>query len=220
MYYIIGDIHGYLDHLTSLVNQIRDRIAPDDTLIFLGDYIDRGPWSCETVDYLISLSRIYKTVFLRGNHEDMLARYLAGADPGGNYLFNGGGATIRSYERNHGSFSIPGPHADFFNNCVLYYEGSDFIAVHAGVNPTIEMMENQKPRDILWIREEFYEADKRWGKTIIFGHTPTQYLSVSGVYFDHRRNIIAVDSGVIMGGPISCISWPDREVFESTTGML
>lgn len=217
MYYIFGDIHGYLTHLLKIMGQIRTLLTPDDTLLFLGDYIDRGPYSYETVEYLISLAKRQRTIFLRGNHEDMLARYLAGADRDGNYLYNGGGTTIDSYIRNRGVFAIPQEHVDFYNSLRLYYEEEDFIAVHAGLNPTIKEMNLQHPADLLWIREDFYLADRRWDKTVIFGHTPTPYLSTRGVCFDRRRNIIAMDSGVIMGGPLSCLRWPDRQVFESTT---
>lgn len=219
MYYIIGDIHGYLNHLMAVMEQVRLRISDNDTLIFLGDYIDRGPCSYETIEYLINLSRIYNTVFLRGNHEDMLMHFINGEDLHGNYLYNGGGATIRSYENSIGSFILPESHNEFYRGLLLYFEGDDFIAVHAGLNPTIDMMENQTEHDLLWIRQEFYNARKRWDKTVIFGHTPTAYLSQEGVYFDTKRNIIALDSGVIMGGPLSCLTWPDRKIFRSTTVM-
>jgi len=97
--YVIGDIHGCAGELTRLVKALP--LAPGDQLIFLGDYIDRGPNSREVVNYLISLQRLgpqVELVFLRGNHEDMLLSYLGlGGQHGDMFLINGGKSTLASY---------------------------------------------------------------------------------------------------------------------------
>ncbi|HPN13921.1 MAG TPA: metallophosphoesterase, partial [Spirochaetota bacterium] len=82
MYYIIGDIHGHFARLAALFEKLLKLIAVRDTVIFLGDYIDRGPRSYEVIDFLVHLSRrkSFETVFLKGNHEDLFAAHLRGED--------------------------------------------------------------------------------------------------------------------------------------------
>ena len=99
-YYIIGDIHGSLSNLQNLCKKIEDVINDDDVIIFIGDYIDRGPHSFEVIEYLISLAKSRTSIFLRGNHEDMLLDYLDGRDSSNIYLVNGGRETIKSYKKN------------------------------------------------------------------------------------------------------------------------
>ncbi|MFC1669436.1 metallophosphoesterase family protein [Spirochaetota bacterium] len=216
MYYIIGDIHGYLNELVNLFRKIVNLITHDDTLIFLGDYIDRGKQSFEVIEYVIALSKKYRVVFLKGNHEDNMLKYFEGDDEVGGFLNNGGIATIKSYEKNCGSFTLPRSHRVFFDKLEYYYEGDDFIAAHAGLNPKEEKLSRQKPYDLIWIRDEFFRAKKKWEKTVIFGHTPTVQLPGDGlIYTDEEHNIIGIDSGVIHGGPIACLRWPDKEQYFS-----
>jgi serine/threonine protein phosphatase 1 len=214
MYYLIGDIHGYFKKLVNLFDKLKTRVKEEDTIIFLGDYIDRGAHSYEVIDFLISASRTpgFSTVFLKGNHEDMLMSYLRGEDHNGLYIFNGGDATIKSYIAHQGEFRLPEHHREFFESLRLYYEGEDFIAVHAGLDPALPL-QHQDEHDLIWIREKFFRADKRWDKTVIFGHTPTVYISGdSPVYIDEERNIIGIDTGVIFGKSLSCLVWPERRV--------
>lgn len=214
MYYIIGDIHGYFRRLFNLFDKLTGLVKDADTIIFLGDYIDRGPRSYEVIDFLIQLSRTagLNTVFLKGNHEDMFMTYLRGEDSIGAFMINGGDATIQSYITRRGVFELPDHHREFFDKLVLYYEGDDFIAVHAGLNPEIDSMEKQEESELLWIREKFFRADKRWDKTIIFGHTPIPYIKQDReVYMDNERNIIGIDSGVIFGNQLTCLVWPERK---------
>lgn len=216
MYYIIGDIHGYLDKLLSLMKVLKSNFQDDDTFVFLGDYIDRGYHSYEVIEFLISLSKKANTVFLTGNHEVMLKNYLAGDDFHGMFLHNGGRATIESYKRNIKKFRLPYTHEIFLNNLDNYFEGEDFIAVHAGLNPSVEKIEDQNKQDMIWIREAFFNSSRRWEKTIIFGHTPTTIIHGSEpVYFNDLKNIIGVDSGVIFGRKLSCLRWPDKKIFIS-----
>ncbi len=215
MYYLIGDIHGHYERLINLHAKLEGVITERDTLVFLGDYIDRGEKSYEVIDFLIQLSRSkgMKPVFLKGNHEEMFMAYLRGEDSTGIYLMNGGDATVRSYKSHRGKLDLPDHHRDFFNGLRLYYEGEDFIAVHAGLNPKIDRPEAQDERDLLWIREKFYRSEKRWDKTVIFGHTPVAYIRKDRqVYFDDERNIIGIDSGVIFGKPLTCLTWPGKKI--------
>lgn len=216
MYYIFGDLHGMFSKLETLYGQLRETIRGDDTLLFLGDYIDRGGQSYQTVEFLTALSRVHRTVFLKGNHESMLLDYLSGADSG-LYYRNGGERTIESYRRSLGSFSLPSSHMDFFRSLLMYHETDNFIAVHAGIDPKITTMDLQSEENMLWIREEFFLAEKRWPKTIIFGHTPAVHFTgiMSRPWFDERRNIIGLDTGAVYGGRLTCMRWPDRAIFQS-----
>jgi len=218
MYYIVGDIHGCYSKMRSLYNDtLSKNLSEDDTLIFLGDYIDRGERSFETIEYLIALARMHRTVFLKGNHESMLLEYISGRSDGRVYFYNGGEKTLQSYRRALGSFSMPESHLSFFKSLVLYYEGDNFIAVHAGLNPKIDTMESQSEEDMLWIREAFFNADKRWDMTVIFGHTPVRLLSgsIRRPHYDMRRNIIGLDTGAVYGGVLSCLRWPDLTEFQA-----
>jgi serine/threonine protein phosphatase 1 len=216
MYYIIGDIHGCLDNLNNLLNKIFSNITETDTIIFLGDYIDRGPSSYDVIELLIDLSKKYNTVFLKGNHEDMLLKYISGILDFQNYFDNGGMATLRSYREKHGSSVIPPEHELFYGNLLQYYEAKDFIAVHAGLNPKINNIAEQSSYEMLWIRQEFYRSSRKWEKTIIFGHTPCSILhgENKNVYFNESNNIIGIDTGACYGGLLTCLRWPDKTIFQ------
>ncbi|HOJ27820.1 MAG TPA: metallophosphoesterase family protein, partial [Spirochaetota bacterium] len=160
MFYIIGDIHGYYNKLSGLFEKIKKHITDNDTIIFLGDYIDRGKHSFEVIEFLIDLQQSYNTVYLRGNHESMFLDYLQGKEIP-LYMYNGGQATIDSYIQMMGSLRLPEDHKAFFNSLKLYYETDDFIAIHAGMRPGIPV-ELQSPYDMMWIREDFYLKQYRW----------------------------------------------------------
>lgn len=216
-YYIIGDIHGCLSKLQNIYSKIQNIIKDEDMIIFLGDYIDRGMDSYKVIEFLMSLSEKHNTVFLKGNHESMLLEYINGDVDTDLFYYNGGDKTVVSYKKQFGVFRIPEKHLDFFNSLSLYYEGSNFIAVHAGLNPKIDNIEAQSEDEILWIRDQFFRADKKWEKTVIFGHTPTIYISEKkiGVYYDEARNIIGIDTGAVYGGMLTCLRWPDKTEFKS-----
>ncbi|MGD8270634.1 MAG: metallophosphoesterase family protein, partial [Desulfobacterales bacterium] len=113
--YAVGDIHGCYDKLLVLMEKM-DIDFESDTLVFLGDYIDRGPQSYEVVAYLADLKQRYaNTIFLKGNHEEMLEKYLSGEDRI-TYLVNGGQQTLESYmnrPRQEGEPAIPSTHLEF-----------------------------------------------------------------------------------------------------------
>ncbi len=217
-YYIIGDIHGHSAKLKKLISLVNDDFKSGDSFIFLGDYLDRGPSSFEVVEFLIGLSRTCKSVFLTGNHEDMFKRFVIKGDNYDNYIANGGGFTIESYVKNMNDFIIPEPHTEFYNKLLPYFEGEDFIAVHAGLNPGVVNLSDQKKYDLIWIREEFYRYPKRWDKTVIFGHTPVPYINgTDEVYFDDERNIIGLDTNAMTYGfPLTCLKWPDRKIYRAS----
>jgi serine/threonine protein phosphatase 1 len=203
----IGDIHGCLDKLISLMGII-DMDPKKDTLVFIGDYIDRGPQSKEVVDYLIDLARRQtRVIFLKGNHEQMLELYLSGTDRL-SFLANGGYATLSSYSKDSSAAEanpIPSVHLEFFDNLRLFYETEQYIFVHAGLKPD-KPLEEQDEWDMLWIRDEFIYSDFYFGKRVIFGHTPFPKPLV----FDNK---IGIDTGAVYGNKLTCIELPAMKFY-------
>ena len=189
----IGDIHGCRDQLQALLAQVKPQ--PGDQLVFLGDYIDRGPHSKEVVDLVLSLrQRCPNCIFLKGNHEAMLEDYLVRGEQL-QFLRSGGDATLASYGAT-GAAEIPQSHREFFNNLRLYYQTDHFIFVHAGLRPGVPLA-GQREQDLLWIREEFLSSGYDWGKTVVFGHTPRTRPLLTPTR-------IGLDTGAVYGGHLSC----------------
>lgn len=206
--FAIGDIHGCADQLHALM----DRIWPaldGHTLVFLGDYIDRGPQSYEVVEYLLDLqARFSPVVFLKGNHEAMLADYLSGLDKH-SYLVNGGQSTLDSYLSHMApgqQHPIPQSHRRFFESLQLYYETERYIFVHAGLRSDLPLSE-QGPETLLWIREEFLASDHDFGKQVVFGHTPFPEPWIS-------RTRLGIDTGAVYGNQLTGVRLPE-EIFYS-----
>lgn len=210
--FAIGDIHGCYDQLLDLV----DRVPIDwarDRLVFMGDYIDRGPSSFEVVDYLVELqSRHPSSVFLKGNHEQMLADYLSGKDRI-TYLCNGGQQTLESYLNHAGPNTpcpIPPAHLRFFESLILYFETENYIFVHAGLRQNVPLS-RQDPEDLLWIRDKFVNTKYAFGKRVVFGHTPLQEPLV-------EFNKIGIDTGAVYGNKLTCVQLPEELFYFSECG--
>ncbi len=197
--YVIGDIHGCLQPLQRLLKKIAPQAG--DEVVFIGDYIDRGPQSREVVEHLLGLS--YRCVFLLGNHEKMLLDYLDGKEEG-LFLANGGLATIQSYGGH--VTKIPQTHLRFFRDLRPMYETTHYLFVHAGIRPLVPM-EQQSMEDLVWIRQEFFQFIGRFPKPIVFGHTPLRQ-----VLLDTDR--IGIDTGCVYGGKLTCVKLPDREIIQ------
>jgi serine/threonine protein phosphatase 1 len=202
----VGDIHGCHDQLLALLAMVQP--GPGDQLVFLGDYIDRGPDSRQVVELLLSLQRRHPHwVFLKGNHEAMLLDFLERGETFP-YLINGGDATLESY----GAAGIPPEHRAFFIGLRPYYETADFIFVHAGLRPGLPPAE-QREEDLLWIREKFLASDYDWGKTVVFGHTPRPSALLT-------PNRIGLDTGAVYGGRLSCCEVRSRQLWQAGPGLL
>lgn len=197
--FVIGDIHGNYKELENLLNKINPDFK-QDTLIFLGDYIDRGPQSYKVIQLLINIQENYgneNVVLLRGNHEQMAINNIK-------YdridLYNGYDKTFKDFNKNKDSIEN---YYNFFNSLPLYYEDESFIYVHGGVRPGVTM-EKQDELDLLWIREEFYESSITFAKPVIFGHTPT--IHINGTYSPLiKKDRIGIDTGLAYGGKLTAL---------------
>ena len=213
--FAIGDIHGCLDKLKALMDKLP--ITNEDELVFIGDYIDRGPESSGVIDYLLKMKH-RNTIFLAGNHEDMMERAIAKKPAWGDldlWFQNGGWATIKSYSGHATAINeqlgfdavFPEAHLDFIKKLYLYHTTNKYIFVHAGANPTIPM-ENHDINYLLWAREEFIKDETPWQKTVIFGHTPQDKPLV-------MNNKIGIDTGCVFGGKLTCIELPNVKFYQA-----
>jgi serine/threonine protein phosphatase 1 len=215
--FAIGDIHGCPDELEVLLAAIAP--GAGDTVVFLGDYVDRGPASRALVDRLLRLSaEAFGTVFLRGNHEDMLLAYLGISGRHGDvYLENGGGATLASYGVPPGTPRtavrpfIPEAHLAFFRACVLQHVAAPFLFVHAGIRPGIALAQ-QDEEDLLWIREEFFAQPHALPYTVVFGHTPSREARIDLPYR------IGLDTGLVYGNKLSCLDVDGQRLVQVARG--
>lgn len=204
----IGDIHGCRTALERLLDKLSPR--PDDQLIFVGDYIDRGPDSKGVIDRLLTLREQHDCIFLRGNHEAMMLDYLSEGS-WNLWQMNGGVETLESYSAGADG-KIPDEHRQFLQETVVYHETEEFFFVHAGLKPNLSIAENKKHHGedvFLWERSHLQAPNLAWEKTVICGHTP-QPQPID------RPNLICIDTGCVFAprfgqGALTAVRLPERE---------
>lgn len=219
--YAFGDIHGCHRELELMLDTLTAKHGAnsEDLFVFIGDYIDRGPNSKGVIDTLLQWSRAHpKTVFVRGNHEDMLLDFLGMGGNGGEvYLGNGGSEFFKSYGIDpHGPLtevakSLPTEHLRFLTSLELGVCVGEFLFVHAGIDPTVAL-EGQRSQDLMWIRSEFIPREHNLGKTVVFGHTP--FADV----FVHMPYKIGIDTGLVYGNIFSVAELVEGNVFQLELG--
>ena len=219
--YVIGDIHGCIDELRYLIDDLP--IEFGDRLIFLGDYIDRGPNSKGVLTYIIELrkTRDLEIICLKGNHEDMFLAYLGlSGQHGDMFLYNGGYATLISYGVHSKQSSvdeiiarIAPEHIEFLKSLRTYFVMPPFICVHAGVHPS-KPLDKQTDSDLLWIRNEFIDNPHRLFPPyhVLFGHTPR-----ISVLFDLPYKI-GLDTGLVYGNKLSCLEVTEKILYQISRG--
>jgi serine/threonine protein phosphatase 1 len=217
--YAIGDVHGRGDLLDDLLERIhQDATATPHlrtTLVFLGDYIDRGLTSKHVIDTLVKLKleSNHRVITLMGNHEDAMLRFLADAGSGKAWVQHGGNETLHSYgvappslragapdwEQARKAFlrSMPMDHLRLFRSLSLTETIGDYIFVHAGVRPGLPLRQ-QEPQDLLWIRDDFLNAELKLGKTVVHGHTPRDTPTL-------ERWRIGIDTGAYATGVLTAL---------------
>lgn len=163
----IGDIHGEINKLNSLLENLN--LVKSDTIVFLGDYIDRGKNSKDVIERLIDLSEKVNCIFLKGNHEQMVLKMLKTKSETdiSYWLMNGGNETLNSYGDLIGMMML---HGKFLKNLKPYYLTEKYLFVHAGINPN-KSLEEQNENDLLWVRDDFIDKKHNLKQKIIFGHT-------------------------------------------------
>jgi serine/threonine protein phosphatase 1 len=199
----VGDIHGCYSKLQLLLSEHLPNLPPETKLVFLGDYVDRGPQTREVIERLILLKEERPdTMLLLGNHERMLLNAYEGRDVM-LWEVNGGAETLASYNlEEHQVHKMPAGHIDFLRGLQLYHQSGDYIFVHAGLRPGIPLAE-QDGHDLIWIRESFFLADPTWDKTVVFGHTPfpTPF---------RRAGMIGIDTGAVYNNLLTCLKLPEE----------
>lgn len=224
--YAIGDVHGCAEKLRGVLEAIgRDlerRPHPQPRLVLLGDYGDRGPDTQGVIDTLVALEKgPLRATFLLGNHDAMLLDFLQSPDAGSASLSwldprLGGGATLVSYgvapeliaspSRAQVAFAdaLPSGHRGFLERCRLSLRVGSYFFVHAGVRPGVGL-DAQDRQDMLWIRDPFLRSSADFGAKVVHGHTIVEAV-------EHHPNRIALDTGAVRGGTLSCAVLEGPEV--------
>lgn len=196
----IGDIHGCLNALLAIFNN--EFIKKNDTVVFLGDYIDRGPKSKEVIDWLIENKKNYKFVFILGNHEIMMKTAKNSNKRLEEWLFFGGSTTLKSYKAKADSNwidKIGNTHWAFIESCKPYYEIGNYIFVHAGLEAG-KKLEEQNKQHLFWKKYEIatpYSSEK----TVICGHTSRKNGEIAN--FGHT---ICIDTYAYGGKWLTCLN--------------
>jgi serine/threonine protein phosphatase 1 len=227
--YAIGDVHGCSLLLEQLLKLIEAHTTAFPSrrpiLVFLGDYVDRGPASREVIDQLIFLQQHREVVFLKGNHESYLIEFLKNPAVLPKWFQYGGLTTLRSYGITATSYFDPKEqealasalslalnerrHIEFFDCLRSSFVCDDFFFAHAGVRPGIAL-DQQSEEDLLWIRDDFLRYEGDLGRIVVHGHTPVPHPEVCS-------NRINIDTGAYATGRLTClIIEQDRMMFFSS----
>lgn len=211
----IGDIHGCCRTLEALLEKLEE--YPDHKLIFVGDYIDRGPCSREVVDLLIELDKKRECVFLRGNHEQMLLDVKEHGEYENHqiWIMNGGDKTLKSYGLSSSKLDFPEDHMEFYRNTKFFYSSDKYFFVHAGAPPhqTLEASTSDKKfrHDFLWSRDHLNVPETPWEKKVIFGHTPRPEPI-------KHPNMIGIDTGCVFAsrgyGKLTAVILPEESFIQ------
>ena len=223
--YAVGDIHGRVDLLARLQGMIEVDAAPlppgvRRLIVYLGDYIDRGPESEAVIERLIAGPPPgFEAVYLKGNHDDMLLRYLNDGALAETWMMNGGMEALESYGievprplpppawhdggRQALARALPAAHLDFFRGLKLLHSEGDYLFVHAGVRPEVAL-DRQQDVDLMWIRHDFLESGEDFGKVVVHGHSITLDVEFPG-------NRIGIDTGAYHTGQLTALVLQDAE---------
>jgi len=233
--YAVGDIHGRLDLLEILLDLIdedqKERGSLPATIIFLGDYVDRGPSSKEVIDTLIGgLDSALSPVFIKGNHESLLLSFLYDPAPDNFWLKSGGDAALLSYgiDSDLVQFArlgtptgiheaalrfremLPASHLRFYRELRLCWRIGGYFFAHGGVRPGVPLHE-QREEDLLWIRDLFLTSNKDFGAVVVHGHTPARDPQ-------SLPNRIGVDTYAFKSNKLTAVGLEGKERWFLSTG--
>lgn len=216
--YAVGDIHGradLLDEMLRLIERDNGNAPPvrETALVFVGDYVDRGPDSAGVFDRLLKTARSgrYTMHLLKGNHEVMFLDFLAESTAFFQWAANGGVETLESYDldvhamsldsperlRRAALAAIPEAHLDLLRGLETFAAIGDYLFVHAGMRPGVPL-EAQSEHDLIWIREPFLNYEGDLGKVVVHGHTPVPEPEI-------RANRINIDTLAWRSGTLTSL---------------
>ena len=239
--FAVGDIHGHFAALKDLLAQLQPEVGSDDTVVFLGDYIDRGPHSKSCVNALLEFnaSSPAQTVFLFGNHEEWMLRTARDYRDHSWLLAMDALPTIESYSKEAASairtakaeaglavyegrcelpyelfFGVlPDEHIAFFRDLLPYHVTDDCICSHGGLNPAVKKIEDQHWKDLVWGTSRFPDG-YAGAEAIVYGHWNNAELDAAG---QPRPRIVGRTFGVdtISHGVLTAVRLPELKVYQS-----
>ncbi len=190
--FVVGDIHGCYNTFKRLL-QTHCKIRKEDTLYLLGDYLDRGPYSKEVIDYILDLmNEGWDVRPLIGNHELMLLESIDSISMLELWYSNGCISTLRSFNISHPR-QFPEKYLNFFKSLKYYYLTDEFILVHGGLNFNLENPLDDL-KSMVWERNNSADLSKTGGRRLIVGHTPK---SLEQIKASVNSNIVHLDGGCV-----------------------
>ena len=218
--YAVGDLHGRLDLLCEIEERILEdaaaREAARKVVVYLGDYVDRGPDSSGVLDHLTAAPlKNFESVYLMGNHEAMMLEFLRAGDVAAlTWFMNGADETLASYGIDTAALrdaerpfeemrralleALPATHRSFLDGLKRWHREGDYLFVHAGIRPG-RTIEEQDPEDLIWIREPFLNNRDPLGCGVVHGHSPAPVPV-------ERSNRIGLDTGAVYGGVLTAVA--------------
>lgn len=216
--FVVSDIHGHLKQFEEILTHWN----PEDTLVVLGDLIDRGPQSLQVIEKVIELNQTYgdKVVFLKGNHEDMLLNFLNNpTEKQVHYYVNGGLETMQNLlaqlpdTTSNESYPVQAEavkthfkaQLEFLATAPTHQIIGNVLFTHAGFNSEFATLDETTEREFIWIRKHFLQANKT-PYVNVFGHTPVSYIHESNdVWVSEDKRYIAIDGGCYMSGQLNAV---------------
>lgn len=226
--FAVGDIHGRADLLGALLNLLEARAQLDrrengpPIVVFLGDYVDRGPDSPGVINQLLSRRpEGFESRYLKGNHEESMLAFMEEPLANRAWVLQGGAETLGAYGVRTPSplaaidddwiaaaaalkEALPEAHLGFLTGLERYAELGDYAFVHAGIDAA-RSLEEQTDDDLYWIRARFLASKRRFSHRVVHGHTPSDHP-----YADARR--VGVDTGAYATGVLTAARFEGEEV--------
>jgi serine/threonine protein phosphatase 1 len=208
--FAIGDVHGCAEELRALIQKLP--LRRDSLVIFLGDYIDRGPDSRGVVDTILELQQYCRVICLLGNHELMLREFLEGSDPRrvARFIYNGGSATLASYADHDGVFVMPQDHRDFYDALLYHHIEGDHCFVHAGLPANVTDVEDidiaVHGEEMVWMRHRPGMPEPNFSKIVVHGHSAIETIDIQP-----RR--INLDTACVYGRRLTALELNTHEIW-------